>query len=460
MPDQTRWVAVHFLSFGMTPRGRILRSFVRTALAGELTAAEMTPRLVKALNRTPPWLKPTLKAFEKQFATGARPKPSTVARWLRTRREFVRDLVLRKIHIQPIIAPQLAMTPSPGAPRIWTLPQILDLSALADWLNITPGELNWFSRPYRRLATDRSGARNHYNVLLIPKRSGGGRLLEAPKLRLKLIQRRILNHILNVIPPHEAAHAFRCGHSVRDFVVPHLGKTVVLRMDLRDFFPTIRRARVEGIFRSAGYPESVLAALAGICTTTTQPGEWPPAGAWPQAGMERQRMQKLYATPHLPQGAPSSPSLANLVAFRMDCRLAALARSGEATYTRYADDLLFSGGESFARAVSRFQITAMTIAMDEGFTPHARKTRVMHQGVRQHAGGIVLNSHSNLPRDEWDQLKATLHNALRNGLESQNRDGHPDFLAHLTGRVSYAASINPNRSAQLQSILDQLIEKR
>ena len=459
MPDQTRWDAVHYRFYRMNPHGRIFRLFVRTALAGELTVVGMTERFGRGLVRTPRWLKSTLKALEKQFGKGTRPSPSLIARWLRSRREFIHDLSRGKLDIHPLIAPQLAMIASPGAPQTWAVPPMLDLGALADWLNITPGELNWFSHPFRRLATERSGARSHYNVLWIPKRTGGGRLLEAPKLRLKLIQRRILNHILNAIPPHEAVHGFRRGHSVQDFIAPHLGKTVVLRMDLRDFFPTIRRARVASIFRSVGYPESVAQALAGICTTTTQPTEWPPIGNGPLSGLESLSTQKLYATPHLPQGAPSSPALANLAAFRMDCRLAGLAKSADATYTRYADDLLFSGGESFARTVSRFQVTAMTIAIEEGFTPHARKTRVMHQGLRQHAGGIVLNSHPNLPRDEWDRLKATLYNAQCNGLESQNREGHPDFLAHLTGRVSYAASINPNRGAKLQSLLSQLVEK-
>jgi RNA-directed DNA polymerase len=112
----------------------------------------------------------------------------------------------------------------------------------------------------------------------------------------------------------------------------------------------------------------------------------------------------LYQRPHLPQGAPTSPALANLAADRLDCRLAGLAAACGARYTRYADDLVFSGPQPFARMVQRFYIAVCAIALEEGFEVHTGKTRIMHQSVSQRAAGAVLNQHVNAPRAKYDRL--------------------------------------------------------
>src|SRR6185437_9583766 len=128
----------------------------------------------------------------------------------------------------------------------------------------------------------------------------------------------------------------------------------------------------------------------------------------------------LYARPHLPQGAPTSPALANLCLYRADCRLAGLAKSAEAEYTRYADDLAFSGGDAFERCVERFSTHVAAILFEEGFSVHHRKTRIMRQGVRQHLAGLVSNRCMNVARSDFDRLKATLTNCVRLGPASQN----------------------------------------
>src|SRR5262249_61919942 len=107
-----------------------------------------------------------------------------------------------------------------------------------------------------------------YRYQWLIKRSGSLRLLETPKPRLKRLQRRVLDGILAQIPPHDAAHGFRPGRSVLSFVGPHVGRPVVLKMDLKDFFVTITAARVVSIFLTAGYPERVARLLAGLCTNT------------------------------------------------------------------------------------------------------------------------------------------------------------------------------------------------
>ena len=233
------------------------------------------------------------------------------------------------------------------------------------------------------------------------------------------------------VPPHEAAHGFRPGRSVISFVAPHVGRTIVLKMDLRDFFVSITNARVTAIFLTVGYPEPVARLLTGLCTNAVPLPVWKPP-ARPELDLAPSpaawQMRRLYRQPHLPQGAPTSPALANLAAYRLDARLAGLAKAAEATYTRYADDLVFSGDESFARSIARFPIHAAAIALEEGFAVQHRKTRVMRQGVRQRAAGVVINQKMNITREDYDQLKAILHNCAPRP-PGQNRAGVPDFRA-------------------------------
>jgi hypothetical protein len=323
---------------------------------------------------------------------------------------------------------------------------------LADWLKIPMEELLWFTdlKGLRRLKSSRQLRHYHYRILI--KRSGAVRLIEAPKARLKALQRQILTEILNKVPPHPAAHGFLKGRSIKTFAAPHAGKRVVVRMDLRDFFPTIGAARIQSFFRTAGYPESVADLLAGICTNAT------PLDVWEKPGLDADRAllreaRELYSRPHLPQGAPTSPALANLCAYRVDCRLAGLAGSVAADYSRYADDLAFSGNETFEKRVERFSTHVAVILHEEGFAVHHRKTRIMRQGVRQHLAGLVTNDHVNIMRADFDLLKAILTNCARLGPSSQNRDGHPRFRTHLEGRVAFVKMINPVKGQRLQKIL-------
>jgi hypothetical protein len=280
-------------------------------------------------------------------------------------------------------------------------------------------------------------------------------LIEAPKARLKKMQRRILAEILERIPAHAAAHGFVKGRSIQTFVAPHTGQRVVLRMDLRDFFPSIAGVRIQALFRTMGYPEAVADLLGGICTNATPQGIWKGAGLdLPSTQLREAR--DLYARPHLPQGAPTSPALANLCAYRVDCRLAGLAEAAGAQYTRYADDLAFSGGEDFERRVERFALHTAAILHEEGFSVHHRKTRVMRQGVRQHLAGLVANQRVNVMRGDFDRLKAILTNCARLGPESQNRDGHPYFRAHLEGRVGFVETIHPAKGKRLREILARI----
>jgi hypothetical protein len=181
-----------------------------------------------------------------------------------------------------------------------------------------------------------------------------------------------------------------------------------------------------------------------------------PRGVWSlcPAGMDAREWhdaRSLYARPHLPQGAPTSPALANLTAYRLDCRLAGLAKSAGAFYTRYADDLAFSGDAGFSRGVERFSAHAAAVALEEGFSVNHRKTRVMRQGVRQHLAGVVVNRKVGLRRRDLELLEAILTNCARFGPRSQNRTGRPDFRAHLEGRVGLVEMIDPAKGQRLRA---------
>jgi hypothetical protein len=313
-----------------------------------------------------------------------------------------------------------------------------------------------------RLARGRAAAQHantatpvlqHYTYIFVDTPSGPPRLIEAPKPKLRAIQRRILHEILDPVPAHERAHGFVRGRSCLSAASAHAGEFVVVAADLREFFPATRISRVHALFRGLGYPWSVARLLTGLCSTCT------PTSVFMRIPEQRRhdwRARKIYGAPHLPQGAPTSLALANLTAWRLDQRLAGLARSFGATYTRYADDLAFSGDEAFARKTELFLATVEGIARDSGYRLNTGKTRIMRRSRRQRVTGIIVNEHLNVPRAAYDVLKATLYNCIKNGPANENRDGLPDFRAHLDGRIQWVESLNPKRGARLRHLFENV----
>lgn len=226
----------------------------------------------------------------------------------------------------------------------------------------------------------------------------------------------------------------------------------MLRLDLEDFFASVSAGRVYGVFRGAGYPEPVAHLLTGLCTNVIPRSEWvlvpPPAD--PLLLDAHRRLGRRLASPHLPQGSPTSPALANLCGYRLDCRLAGLADRVGGTYSRYADDLALSGGEWLLGHAPGVQATVAEIVHQEGFAPNVRKSQLMVQAGRQQLCGVVVNRRPNLPRAERDRLRAALHEAAVRGPEAANRQGVPDLRAHLRGRVAWAEALNPSRAAGLR----------
>ncbi len=333
------------------------------------------------------------------------------------------------------------------------LPQLPTIGALAAWLKEPVGALGWLADQWR-LGSDEQTRLQHYHYRWLPKRSGGLRLIEIPKERLRRIQQQILRQILDPLPPHAAAHGFRHGRSCVTHAALHAGKHIVIRMDLKDFFPSIQYSRIHALFEKLNYSPTVAGTLARLCVNRAPAGVFldrQTGGSLPWA--ERQALKSA----HLPQGSPCSPALANLCAYRLDIRLDALAQSLGVRYSRYADDLVFSGEADIGRAAERLHLQVAVIALEEGFSVNTRKTKVMREGTRQKVTGVVVNHHPNIARDEYDKLKAMLTNCVRHGPDSQNRANHPNFRAYLAGRISFVKMVNANRAMKLQRISESIV---
>jgi retron-type reverse transcriptase len=143
---------------------------------------------------------------------------------------------------------------------------------------------------------------------------------------------------------------------------------------------------------------------------------------------------------------------------RLDKRLSGLAKNADFSFTRYADDLTFSGDDT--KEVGRLLRAVRKVIVSEGFEEHAKKTRVMRQGRRQEVTGLVVNTRPTVPREEIRKLRAILHNAARSGLAEQNRENVPDFAAHLRGRVAFVEMVDKERGEKLRAALNRVLAGR
>lgn len=440
----------------MNPKHHVALALADTFLAREAGVAALIAGATWALGRPWPWLPALCAALHARCAEHFHAySRAELARLIVDDEAYASAWLAELAH--PRILHYCVDAPRAAAPPAWLaaldLPALPTVGDLAQWLNVPPAELAWFADQWR---ADRASAPalQHYHQRWLPKRAGGLRLIEIPKSRLRTMQRKILHQLLDRVTPHVAAHGFRRAHSCLTHAALHVGQASVIRMDLKDFFPSIPAARVHALFATLGYSASVAGVLARLCTTRT------PAAAFEHAGVRaalRRDAHAVLRAPHLPQGSPCSPALANLCAHRLDMRLAALAASIDARYSRYADDLVFSGGVALARAMERFHAQVGAIAIEEGFALNMRKTRLMRAATRQRITGIVVNRHPNIARADIDVLKATLTNCARHGPASQNRDARPNWQAYLAGKVAYVQMVNPARGLRLRALFDAIV---
>jgi retron-type reverse transcriptase len=282
-------------------------------------------------------------------------------------------------------------------------PTITDLHGLAEKLGLPKFVLTRYI-----FQSDR-----YYKQFSIRKRSGSGyRTICAPSRQMKGIQRWILAFILRTVDLPSACTAFREGCSIARNAEPHVRKAFVFNADIQDFFPSITTRRVIGLFRSLGYGKEVAFGLARL---TTYRGR-------------------------LPQGAPTSPEIANLICRRLDSRLLGLCARRNWDYTRHCDDMTISGDGG----VDRESLKISTIVKDEGFRINARKTRAVRQHGRQLVTGLVVNDFVSVPRYLRGRWRAAFHQAsLR-----------PELFAHraseLKGYIGFLRMVRPHDPALLR----------
>lgn len=306
------------------------------------------------------------------------------------------------------------------------LPDIKSVDALAEYFKLSIPQLRWYS--YNRNA-DRT---SHYARFTIPKSDGTERIISAPKPRLKALQHKILHEILGHLPIHGAAHGFVPGRSIATHANLHAKQDIVVKMDLKDFFPTLTFPRVKGLFRKIGYPEQVAVILALLCTEPTR------------VDVEHKNQTYHVALTHraLPQGAPTSPAITNLICLRLDRRMSGLARKHGWKYSRYADDLVFSTSQN-KPDIKQLLTLSRNIIRSEGFLVHPNKTHVMRQGNRQKVTGLIVNESaqdtlSRPPRKLIRQVRAAIHNRLH---QKPHKAG--ESIAQLRGLAAFIHQTNP-----------------
>lgn len=320
------------------------------------------------------------------------------------------------------------------------LPLLATPKELADLLGLDIRTLRWLA--FHAEAQERC----HYVRFTIKKRSGGERQLAAPHQKLKAVQKQILQKILERLDPGPDAHGFVKRRSTVTNAQAHVARHDLINLDISDFFPTIHWRRVRGLFKSFGYSPAVATIVALLVTEAPRTvAEYDGKKYWVAVG---ERV--------LPQGAPTSPALSNLISRRLDRRLAGLAQKRGWRYTRYADDLTFSAAEKKRPDIPWMMRQAKEILAAEGFVLHPNKQRVQRKGRRQTVTGIVVNQKLSVPREEVRKLRAILHGAKKTGLAAQNRENLPHFPAWLRGKLAYLAMVDPVKGKKMLAELDTL----
>lgn len=434
----------------------IARELAASLLSGAWSARPLESRAQSYLGSSAKrWQRRLIADVLDTASAGYPPSPDRLARRLLESRHFERAaaVVLRQDTPPPLVLDPPAFAPAPAFASLRP-PRLETPGDVAAWLKLPITRLDWLADEKRQHGRTDIPILQHYHYRFSPKRSGGPpRLIEAPKAQLKQVQRRILAEVLDLAPAHPQAHGFVRGRSCLSGAHVHAGEHIVVCADLKDFFPSINAMRVHGLFRSFGFPTAVARLLTGLCTTCTPRSVF---DRWTDAERFDWRTRKQFGAPHLAQGAPTSPALANLCAWRLDRRCAGLARVLGGRYTRYADDITFSGDAEFAKKVNALLAALREIVAEEGFALNGRKTRVMRRSAAQRVTGIVVNEHANVSCASYDRLKAILHNCRRRGPRAENRNGCADFRAHLDGRVGWVEQVNPARGAKLRDVFDAI----
>jgi len=314
------------------------------------------------------------------------------------------------------------------------LPIANTAAELAAQMHVSLGQLRYLAFA-REVSTT-----SHYHRFTIPKRTGGERLISAPYKKLKAAQHWILEKVLEPLALAEHAHGFVPGKSTVTNALPHLGSAVIVNVDLRDFFPTVTYKRVKGLYRKLGYSEEVATVLALVCSEPDVT----------ETVLDGTKYYVARGPRRLPQGAPTSPAITNVLCRRLDRRVAGWARKHGFTYTRYADDLTVSAKDRTA-PVGKMLAFLRKVTAAEGFAIHPDKVRVVRRGRRQEVTGVVVNERPGVPRDELRRFRALLHHIDKDGPAGKKWGAGGDVLTAALGFAAYVAMVDKAKGEVLRA---------
>jgi RNA-directed DNA polymerase len=263
-----------------------------------------------------------------------------------------------------------------------------------------------------------------YSQFRIAKRGGGSRVISVPTPLLRVVQSWLQRNVTRRLWSHDACHGFVRGRGIVSNARGHVGNNIIIKLDIRDFFGSVTRRQVYRTFRRVGYTRELAELMVDLCCLDGS----------------------------LPQGAPTSPDLANFVAYRLDARLSGLAAHNDLTYTRYADDLTFSG----AHIRPRTRRAIEHIMRAEGFAPNDTKLRYASQGARQTVTGVVVNEKLNWPRTRRRWLRQEVHYLLRFGYDGHLAARGYDRARYKEFLYGHVYALNMVRPDEAEMLLDAL----
>ncbi len=253
-----------------------------------------------------------------------------------------------------------------------------------------------------------------YRTFSIKKRNGNMREISEPLPDLKSIQKWVKDEILDSMPISPFSKAYVKSRSIKDNAKFHRNQRTVLTIDIKDFFPSITFWNIYNVFKKLGYKHNVSTFLANLCSLNGS----------------------------LPQGAPTSPMISNAVCYTLDYRLGEYAKKNKLRYTRYADDLTFSGDIN----ISHLLYTLKKILLEYGFTINTSKTRISNRNSRQEVTGIVVNSKLQLPRSFRRDIRQQMYFIKKYGLDSHLsmiNETRRNYIYHLFGQINHVLFVNP-----------------
>lgn len=309
--------------------------------------------------------------------------------------------------------------------------------------------------PFLHETVSRENEEEAYKVFRLKKPNVGHspdrfRYICAPCEDLLRVQRWINNHILSRIEPHEASYAYDNRHGVLDAAALHCGARWLIKLDLTNFFESILEPQVYELFKSLGYQPLVAFELARLCTRLRVSGN-PDRRYKNKTPPERLPYTGDTRIGHLPQGAASSPRIANLVMRSLDESLQYFASENDLTYSRYADDLVFSSRAEFDRSQATQHIKAINNRLvDEGFWLNKAKTKIVTPGTRKIVLGLLVDGKKpRLPKlykkyvsDHLYYLSHPTIDAMAHA-ESRGFQSVQGLINHVSGKIAYGFSIEP-----------------